>query len=48
LNPPANNSTLVVIYAVAQSGSIPLVEGGINTSIHEDIFYSWEDAGNDA
>lgn len=47
-NPPANNSTLVVIYAVAQSGSIPLVEGGINTSIHEDVFYSWEDAGNDA
>ena len=47
-NAPDANSVLVVIYAVAQSGDIALVTGGINTSIKEDIFYSWEDAGNDA
>jgi hypothetical protein len=45
---PSATSVLIVIYAVIQSGNIPLVEGGINTTTKEEVFYAWETAGNDA
>lgn len=44
-NAPDNQSKLVVIYGIAQSGDVPLVEGGINPTDEEELFYSWEDAG---